>query len=164
LKGKIWIFIILVAIIIFQLAAISSFFHPFQAGGMAYNTSIVEVSKQEYVFGWASFSIQGATAQYPITLEFQNGSKMNVTSDYTFSVRLPRTGDCYCQAGTGLYETNVSIDESTPIAAAVLDNASTFEIQEIPTNSSVAGFVFNTYWFLVIGYGSVSINGYGVAY
>jgi len=165
LNKKILLLIILVLIIVGQLTVLSSFFHPFQTENEAFNTSIVEVSKLAYVFGWVTFQISGAGPQNPVVLRFQNGSQINITSDYTFQERLPRTGDCYCSASTGLPGgVGVSIDQTNPIAAAVAANASSFDIQALPSAFPFYGTLFDLYWFEVVGNAYVTINGYGVSY
>jgi hypothetical protein len=165
LKKKIWLFVGLVVILITQLAALSSFFHPFQTEGFTYNNSIIEISMGSYVFGWASLQISGATSQNPVTLQFPNGSQMVLTSDYTFKMKFPRTGDCFCSAGTSLFGTNVALNESQPIVAAVVANASSFEIDSIPKNGTlIDDGLFDVYWFVLVGDASVYINGYGVSY
>jgi hypothetical protein len=164
LKKKIWLFVGLVVILIAQLAALSSFFHPFQTQGLIYDNSIVEISKMSYVFGWATLQISGATPQYPVTLQFPNGSQKVLTSDYTFQMKFPRTGDCFCDAATSLYGTNVDLNQSQPIVAAVVDNASSFEIDSIPKNGTLIDNLFDVYWFVLVGDASVYVNGYGLSY
>ena len=156
-------FVLLVIVAIAQLTILSSFFHPFQTQGVADGSTIVEVSKLEYVFGWVRFGIQGASPQYPVALQFQNGTRVNLTSDYSFQMKLPRSGDCYCSAATGLYGTGQSIDQANPIEAAVVANVSSFDIQIIPNGAAPYGGLFNLYWFVVTGDAIVSVNGYGVS-
>src|SRR2546428_7459079 len=136
MKRKVWLFVALVLIIIAQLTVLSSFFHPFQAQGFTYNNSIVEISKMSYVYGWASITIQAPSGGSLTKVQLPNGTQISVNSPYTFEMKLPRTGDCLCNGGTGLFGTNISIDENQPIAAAIIANVSSFEISTISRSGS----------------------------
>jgi len=118
-----------------------------------------------YVSGWVLFDFQGASQQFPVTVQFTNGTQINLSSEYKFEMKLPRTGDCYCDAESSVYGTNVSINESQPIVAAIVYNASNFEISSLPkSGTTIDGGLFDFYWFVVQGDVSVSVNGYGVSY
>ena len=165
MKRKVWIFLALVVVIIAQLTVVSSAFHSFQTEGITYGNSIVEISKFNYVSAWAMIQVSGASQQYPVTLQFSNGSQTTLTSpEFSFKVNLPRTGDCFCNGAGGLYQTNVYINQSQPIAAAIVVNASSFAISGIPNGMSEFGGLFDTYWFVVSGDASVFVSGHGVAY
>jgi hypothetical protein len=164
MKRKIWLAVALLVVIIVQTGVLSSFFHPFQAEEFSYGTSIVEISKMSYVFGWVKLDITGASPQNPVTIQFPNGTQTVLTFDYSFDMKLPRTGDCLCSGATSLYETSTQINQSQPIVAGVVANASSFQIQLIPKSGSTIDGLVDLYWFLVTGDASVSINGYGLSY
>ncbi len=164
MKGKVWLFVVLVLVIISQLTILSSFFHPVQISGFGICcNSIVVISKQSYVYGWVSIDIEGASPGYPITLQFSNGSQISLSSEFKFLMKLPRTGDCFCNGETDAFGVNIS--ESQPIGAVVLPNASSFEVSTLPRNSTtIDDGLFDVYWFVIEGYSQVSITGYGVSY
>ena len=167
MKRKMWLFVALVVVVLGQLTVYSSFFHSFETSGYLYGTSVIEISKMNYVYGWASITVTTPLgASSPALVQFANGTQIPVISAYTFKFVLPRTGDCFCNGGTGLPGTNISIDESQPIAAAVLANASSFQIKSLPSNGATADFngLFDFYWFTVQGESSLSLTGYSVSY
>jgi hypothetical protein len=165
MRKKIWLLVLFLLIIIGQFVALSSFFHTFQAGGIAQNDSIVEISKLRWVYGWATIDIQGASAGYPVSLQFSNSTVITLSSEYIFELRLPRTGDCFCDVSTALPGTNIYIDRVQPVAAAILSNVSSFEIDTLPpSGSSTYDNYVNFYWFIIHGSASVSIVGYGASY
>jgi hypothetical protein len=159
---RIWVLVALVVIIVSQLTILSSFFHPIQTQGFGICcSSIIVISKQSYVYGWVSIDIQGPSAGYPATLQFQNGSQISLSSEYKFDMKLPKTGDCFCSAGTDAY--GVNLNQSQPIGAVVMSNASSFEISSLPNSTTINNGLFNVYWFVIQGYSQVTITGYGVA-
>jgi len=163
MKRKAWLAVILVIVIVSQLTFLTSFFHSFQADGYAVENSVVSVSKQRYVYGWASITIQPDLQQGAL-LVFPNGTQRVVNSDLTFSVQLPRTGDCFCNGGVSGPGSQIS--QSVTIAALVLSNATSFDIDQFPSSgeSGAGGFFIDVYWFQIKGYASVSVSGYGVSY
>jgi hypothetical protein len=177
MKKKIWLFVLLAVIIFAQSTILSSFFHPIQTEGFAFNNSLVEIGKTTYVYGSVSITISGPSVvgQLPngtqVTLnpivQFPNGTKVVVNSSYSFQIVLPRTGDCYCNGGTGLIGVSgdsANLDQSHPFVAAVVANISSFLIDTMPKSGSTVDGLFQFYWFLVLGDASVSITGYSVAY
>lgn len=174
MRRKAWLFVIVALIIFAQLTVLTSMFHPIQAQGSAYGNSIVEIAKMNYVSGWVSVTISsafsasqnGTVARLHPTIQFPNGSQVIVNSSYSFQIKLPRTGDCFCSGGTSLFGTNATLDTSNPVIATIVTNASNFLIGNMPKSGSEIGSVFQYeyYWFIVQGYGLVSINGESVAY
>jgi hypothetical protein len=180
MRRKVWLFVIFAIIVFAQVTVLDSFFHSFQASGFTYNTSVVEVGKMNYAYGWASITVTGSTgtAQLPNgtiirlnpILQFSNRTQIIVNSTtFTFKMVFPRTGDCFtCSGGTGLFGNNgqtlASLDPSHPIVAAVVSNASSFFISTMPESGSTMDSLFQYYWFIIQGDASVSLNGYGVAY
>ena len=162
MQRNILLIVLLLIIVITQITILSTFFHSFQASAYAQNNSIVEIGKMTYVAGWASIDITGPSTSYPATIHFVNGTQVSITSEYTFTVRLPRSGDCYCNGATGLPGTNIYVDQIQPIRAAVISNASDFQIGAL-AQSGIAGF-YETYWYTITGYASITITGYGVSY
>lgn len=168
MKTKVWLVVLLLLIIISQFAVLSSFFHTFNAGGIAQTESLVEIGKMSYVFGWASVEVQGPSPQYPVTLQFENGTQITLSSDYSFRMNLPRTGDCFCNGGGNLPETNFEVNQSLPIAALIISNATSipgFGEGILPqSGTSFDQGLIDVYWFIVLGVAVVTITGYGVAY
>lgn len=160
MKKKALLFILLVVIIISQLTILSSFFFQIQTGGFGICcSSVVIIAKQSYVFGWVAIDIQGPSPQSQATLQFFNGTKITLSSEYKFVLKLPWTGDCYCSAATDAY--GVSLTQSQPIGAIVESNSSS---SILPDTTSINGGLFNVYWFVIEGYSQVTVSGYGVAY
>jgi hypothetical protein len=164
MKKRALLFIILILIIISQLTILSSFFYPIHTGGFGICcSSIVVVAKQSYVYGWITIDIQGPTTQNPATLQFFNGSKITLTSNFNFVMRLPRTGDCFCDAATDAY--GVQLTQSQPIGAIVVSNSTIgSEPSALPNTTTINDGLFNVYWFTIAGYSLVTVSGYGVAY
>ena len=175
MRRKAWLFVIFAIIIFAQLTVLSSLFHPIQAQGSTYGDSIVEIAKLNYVYGWASVTVSsafssssqnGAVVTLHPTILFSNGTQLIVNSSYSFQIKLPRTGDCFCNGGTSLLGTNATLDTSNPVVATVIANASSFLIDNMPKSGAENGNVFQYeyYWFIVQGYSFVSISGESVAY
>jgi hypothetical protein len=176
MKRKAWLFVVLAVIIFAQLTVLYSFFYPIQTQGFTYSNSIVEIAKLNYVYGWASITItapsevatltNGTQVTIHPTVLFPNGTQVVVNSTYSFQLKLPRTGDCFCNGGTGLLGTNASLDTTHPIVVAIVTNASSFLIENMPKSGSTIGDVFEYqyYWFVIQGDASVSVSGYSVAY
>jgi hypothetical protein len=181
MKRKVLVFVIFVVLIFAQLVVLYSFFHPVQTEGFAYNSSLVEIGKMIYVSGDVSITVSapiavaqlsnGTQVNLKTTIQFPNGTQVIVNSTYTFQIKLPRTGDCLCNGGAGLYgeissngQTIPSIDQSNPIVAAVIANQSSSVIDGMPKSGSTVNGLFQYYWFVVQGDASVSISGYSVAY
>jgi len=179
MKRKAWLFVIFAIIIFAQFTILDSFFHPFDSQGMTYNTSIVEVGKMSYVYGWASITIGGPTGigQLPNgtevrlnpIIQFTNGTQIVVNSTFTFKMVFPWSGGCFtCTGSAGLFvnngETPPSFNSNHPIVAAVVANASSFLIGTLPASGSTSDSLFQYYWFIIQGDASVSLNGYSVAY
>lgn len=175
---KAWLFVILAVIIFAELTVLNSFFYPIQTEGFTYNNSIVEIGKMVYASGWVSVTIAGPSGIGELSngtqvklnpiVQFPNGTQVIVNSTYTFQLRLPRTGDCFCNGGTSLFGNNgqspESLDQSHPIVAAVVANASSFLINGMPRSGCTIDSLFQYYWFIVQGDSSIYISGYGVAY
>ena len=181
MKRKVLLFVILVVLIFAQLIVLYSFFHPVQTQGFAYNTSLVEIGKMIYVSGQVSITISapitvaqlsnGTQVTLKPTIQFPNGTQVLVNSTYSFQMKLPRTGDCLCNGGAGLYgeitssgQTIPSLDQSSPIVAAIIANQSSSVIDGMPTSGSTVSGLFQYYWFVVQGDASVTVSGYSVAY
>ena len=168
MKRKVWLAVLLLLIIISQFTVLSSFFHTFQARGIAQNESLVEIGKMNYVFGWAVVEIHGPSQEYPATLQFENGTQITLSSDYSFRMNLPRTGDCFCNGGGNLPETNVEVNVSSPITALIISNAISipgFGQSILPQSGTLfdQGLI-DVYWFMIQGNAVVAISGNGVAY
>jgi hypothetical protein len=179
LKRKAWLFVISAIIVFSQITILNSFFHPFDSQGITINTSIVEIGKMSYVYGWASITVGGPTGigylangtevrLNPI-IQFSNGTQIVVNSTFTFKMVFPRTGSCFgCSGATGIPGNNgqtlASLDPSHPIVAAIVTNASSFLISTMHLSGSTPGDLFQFYWFVIQGDASVSVNGYSVAY
>ena len=178
MKRKAWLFVIFAIIIFAQLAVLDSFFHPFNSQALTYNTSVVEIGKMSYVYGWASITVAGPTGLATLAngteirvnpvIQFTNGTRIVVNSTFTFKMVFPRTGSCFtCSGGSALPGNSgqtLSFDSNHPIVAAIVTNASSFLISSMPTSGSTADSLFQYYWFLIQGDASVSVNGYSVAY
>ena len=180
MKRKAWLFVIFALIIFTQVTILGSFFHSFQASGFTYNTSVVEIGKMNYAYGWASITVNAPTVTAQLSngtlvklnpiIQFSNGTQIIVNSTtYTFKMMFPRTGDCFtCSGSTSLGGNNgqsvASLDPNHPIVAAIVTNASSFFLSSMPTSGSSTDNLFQFYWFVIEGDASVSINGYGVAY
>ncbi len=179
MKRKAWIFVILAILMFAQLTIMNSLFHSFDSQGFTYNTSIVEIGKMSYVYGWASITITGPTGighlpngtevmLNPI-IQFTNGTQIVVNSTFTFKMVFPWTGACStCSGATGLPGNNgqtvASLDPSHPIVVAIVTNASSFFLSNMPTSGSTSNDLFQYYWFIIQGDATVSLNGYSVAY
>jgi hypothetical protein len=179
MRKKAWLFVIFAIIVFTQITILDSFFHSFNSQGFAYNTSIVEIGKMSYVYGWASITIAAPTGighlpdgtevrSKPI-IQFSNGTQIVVNSTFTFKMVFPRTGGCFtCTGSAGLFENNgqtpTSFNSTHPIVAAVVTNASSFLMGTMPASGSTADNLFQYYWFTIQGDASVSLNGYSVAY
>jgi hypothetical protein len=179
MKRKAWIFVILAIILFAQLTIMDSLFHSFDSQGFTYSTSVVEIGKMSYVYGWASITVTapiglGQLANgtevrlYPI-IQFANGTQIAVNSTFTFNMVLPWTGSCFtCSGSTSLSGNNgqsvANLDPSHPIVAAIVTNASSFFISTMPTSGSTSNDLFQFYWFIIQGVATVSLNGYSVAY
>jgi hypothetical protein len=167
MKRKVWIFVALAVVILGQLTVLSSFFHSFETEGFLYGTSVVEISKMNYVYGWASITVSNSFGtSSPVIVQFTNGTQIQVNSTYTFELKFPRTGDCFCNGASGLFGTNVYINESQPIVAAVLANVSSSTIDAIRSDGSPTLYngLFDFYWFTIQGESSLTLNGYSVSY
>ncbi|MFI5419533.1 MAG: hypothetical protein ACHQ1H_01055 [Nitrososphaerales archaeon] len=167
MKTKLWLFVALVVVILGQLTVLSSFFHSFETDGFLYGTSVVEISKMNYVYGWASITVSNPFGtSSPVIVQFANGTQIPVNSTYTFEMKFPRTGDCFCNGASGLFGTTVYVNESQPIVAAVLTNVSSSMVDAIRQSGSATPYngLFDFYWFTIQGESSLTLNGYGVSY
>jgi hypothetical protein len=177
MKRKALFFVVLVILVFAQLTALYSFFYPVQTFGGTYGAdSIVEIAKFAYVYGTATVTVTAPLGIATLTngtqitlnpvIQFPNGSLVTVNSTYSFQLKLPRTGDCFCNGGTSLLGTNTSLDTSSPIVVAIVNNASSLLIQSMPRSGSTIGqgLQYQYYWFVIQGAASVSVSGYGVAY
>jgi hypothetical protein len=179
MRRKAWLFVIFAVIIFAQITVLNSFFHPFNSQGFAYNTSIVEIGKMSYVYGWASITVAGPTGVGHLAngtevklnpiIQFSNGTQITVNSTFTLKMVFPWTASCFtCNGATGLSGNNgqelTSLDTNHPIVVAIVTNASSFFISNMPASGSTMDSLFQFYWFTIQGDASVSVNGYGVAY
>jgi hypothetical protein len=162
-KTKAWILFALVLIIIGQLTFLN-FFHSTQLlEGYASGTSFLVISKQEYAFARLDITLSPGQVP-PVTLLFQNGTKVNVTSNgYSFVLVFPRTGDYMGNAEVGGQDINVS--QTQPIDVAIDANETNTILLNNPNNGFYSAYPgIDVYWIEIIGYAEVSVQGYGIAY
>jgi len=159
---KAWILFALVLIIVGQLAFLN-FFHSTQLlEGSAYGTSFVVISKQEYAFARLDVTLTPSQVP-PVTLLFQNGTKVNVSSNaYSFVLVLPRTGDYMGNAEVGGQDINVS--QTQPIDVAIDANETNTILLNNPSEFYSGYYGINVYWIEIIGYAEISVQGYAIAY
>jgi hypothetical protein len=158
-NGKIWLLVAFTVVIGVQLVALTSFYNITREG-FATNVSVVDITKQNYVY--ARIAITVIPASNGTYIEFPNGTQVSVPQGqaYSFTVNLPRTGDIFGNAGAAT--DGVSVSESQPIDAAVLSNYT-----DTQTNLNTVPLTgmpnIDVYLLIIKGFADVTINGYGWA-
>jgi len=156
---KIWLLVAVTLVIVVQIAVLSEF-RSISEAGYATNVSVVDITKQNYVYARLIVSVTPSVNETIVI--FQNGTQVTVPPFQTesFTIVMARTGDFF---GNGAAAVNgLSISQSQPIAAGVMSNytstSGNFDLSQL-TNIPNA----DVYLLIIKGYADVSIQGYGIA-
>ena len=164
-----WLIFLLILVISTQLAIISAF-HDVEVDGFATGNTVLVVSKWDYAQGSVHVTITpgllpNGTARAEVV--FPNGTTADLSypspgQPYSFTYKLPRTGDCLC---SGYAAGPVTLSPSQPINVTIAQNVS-----DVPGYLNVVKSVgggtqpaIDTYAFVVYGSAEVYVSGYVVA-
>ena len=167
---KAWILFALVLIIAGQLTFLGSFYSVNTFDQLALNRTLVVMSKQEYVYARfdldIGLSINAANGQtQPVMLIFSNGTRTNITSDYSSQLVFPSSGNYFGNSESGGLGVNIS--QSHPLDAEVVSNISSFDLSSngTPFSSEFTSYYgIQVYWVEIIGQAEVTVQGYGLAF
>jgi hypothetical protein len=159
LNRKIWLVVALTIVIVAQLTILSEFYSISKEGSAA-NVSIVDISKESYMFARLTISI--TSDNNGASIVFPNGTQVNVNEYQTFSFTfdMTRTGDILGNAGAAT--DGISVSQSQPIDATVLSNYTSSQ-SSIDTSPLKNIPNIDVYLLIVKGFAEVTINGYGLA-
>jgi hypothetical protein len=159
--NKAWILLILAVVLAAQWTFISSFKSVNIQENNVFGTSAVIVSKAPYMYLRVHIDVSpNYHMGQGVSLLFSNGSQKEINDTYSFEVFLPKTDKnmgslAIITPGEGVYVTN-----SHPINAAVVKNVTdNFFSYGIGTQYSDK---IDIYWFKVVGYAHIYINGLSV--
>lgn len=165
-----WLILLLILVISSQLALLSAF-HGVEAGGFATGDSVIVVGKWDYAQGSVRVSITpqllpNGTARAEVV--FPNGTAVDISypsygQSYSFTYRLPRTGDCFCSGAVS--GGPVSLSQSHPLNVTIAQDVSDIPAYLTEVNSVGGGMqpVIDTYAFVVYGEASVYVSGWVLA-
>jgi hypothetical protein len=156
---KIWLLVALTIVIGVQLIAVSEFY-SISKEGFATNVSVVDISKQKYMYARITIVVVANTNVTYVV--FANGTQVAVQpfQTYSFTFNLPRTGDIFGNAAASA--DGISVSQSQPIDATVLSNYSS--TQASLDTSPLTGIPnIDVYLLTITGFADVTINGYGWA-
>ncbi len=156
---KVWLLVAITIAIVIQVTVLSEF-RSVSEGGYATGLSVVDITKQNYVYARLIVSVT-PSANTSIVI-FPNGTQTSVPAFQTesFTIVMPRTGDIF---GNGAAAVNgLSISESQPIAAAVMSNytspSGNLNLSSLTNIPNV-----DVYLLIIKGYADVGIQGYAIA-
>ena len=158
-----WLVFFLVLVISGQLLVLSAF-HDVEANGFVIGNSVIGVSKWNYDQGSVHVSItpivQNTTGH--VELVFPNGTSIVVSSQYSFNLQLPRTGDVL---GNGAISGPLALSQSQPLNVIISQNVGniTDQFNYLRGISSSSLLPIDLYLFAVYGEAQVSVSGYGIA-
>ena len=156
---KIWLLVAITFVIVVQLTVLSEF-RSISEEGYASNVSVVDITKQNYVYARLTISVTPSVNETIVT--FPNGTQATVPPFQTvsFTIVMPRTGDFF---GNGAAAVNgLSISQSQPIGADVMSNYSSssgnVDLTPLTNIPNV-----DVYLLIIKGFADVSIQGYAIA-
>ncbi len=157
--AKIWVLVLLAAIFVGQITVISGF-HYIDTLGFEQNQAVVAIFKLKYVDARVAFLVNGVGS-----VTFANGTQvaLNPTQSLSFVVNLPSTRNTIGTAGTIIEGAN--INQTQPLVADIITNETSLDFGFLSSNpgnyfSSIT--LVNTYWFMINGNATVTIQGYGL--
>jgi len=156
---KIWLLVAITLVIVVQVTVLSEF-RSISVEGYATNVSVVDITKQNYVYARLIVSV---TPSANITIvTFPNGTQATVSPFQTesFTIVMPRTGDIFGNDGAAV--NGLSVSESQPLAADVMSNytSSSANVDVTPLTNIPN---FDVYLLIINGYADVNIQGYAIA-
>jgi len=155
--NKAWVVFGLVLLLGIQVTVLSSF-HEVYADGPAYGTTEVCIVKWNYVQASARVAI-GGPGSVSVTLPNGTDIAINATTNYSFTLNLPRTGAFSGETGLGVG--SIELNESSPITVSIDAN-----ITSVPFSNSCSEIVGVQYVdvavITVVGDAFVSVDVYGV--
>ena len=159
--AKIWLLVLLVAIVVGQVTIISGF-HYVDTYGFAQNKAVVAIIKEKYVDARVAVMINGVG-----TVDFSNGTQVTLSQNkvLSFTVNLPSTASRMGNGGTIIE--GVNINQSQPLGAKVITNSTSLDFGFLTSFGNPGNFFssitfVDTYWFVINGNASVTIRGYGL--
>jgi hypothetical protein len=156
---KIWLLVAITLVIVVQLTVLSEF-RSISVEGYATNVSVVDITKQNYVYARLIVSVTPSVNKTIVT--FPNGTQAIVSPFQTesFTIVMPRTGDIFGNDAAAV--NGLSVSESQPVGVAVMSNyTSSSGTVDVTPLTNIPNF--DVYLLIIIGYADVNIQGYGIA-
>jgi hypothetical protein len=154
-----WLILLLVVVISGQLVVLSSF-HDVEANGFVLGNSVIAVAKWDYVQGSLHVTVTPSAGQVELT--FPDGTNMNISSTYSFTLQLPRTGDT---AGNGAISGPVALSEDQPLNVVVSQNVGDVPsyLDNLKGGESTSPIPIDFYSIVVQGEAEITASGFGIA-
>ena len=166
---KIWLIFALTFVIVAQVAFISSFHNVFDHSYVS-NESAVIISKLNYATVRTTVNISLKYGAPPAFLIFSNGTRREITEDYTMTVSMPKSGNVIgdYSTGTGLGVSENSgeyifmrLSKDNPIDIDVVPLPSPFLLW-LETGQQLIFFEnVDIFWFKIQGEAFVTVKGSG---
>jgi len=162
-----WLIFALVLIVAVELAALSSF-HYVAGYGYAYGGTVVVVAKWDYVQAWVRVLITpvGGIGAANVEVILPNGTSVNLSASpptsveaYTFTLKLPRTGDFL---GSEAIAGPFTLSPTHPLNFTVENNVGNVT-DALDALKAAASPRVDIYFIVIYGDAQVYVEGYGVA-
>lgn len=152
-----WIILLLVLVISVQLVALSSF-HDVEVDGFANGNSVMVVAKWNYVQGSVHVTV---TPMGPVELVFSDGSSLNISSQYSFTIQLPRTGDV---SGNGAISGPLALSQEQPLNLILAQNVGIVAnyVNSIKQNETISQIPIDLTVVAVYGEAEVVASAFGI--
>lgn len=137
-----------------------SSFHDVEADGFVFGNSVVAVAKWNYVQGSLHVTVTPSGGQVELT--FPDGTNMNISSTYSFTLQLPRTGDI---GGNGAISGPLALSEDQPVNVVVSQNVGDVPsyLNTLKEGESTSLVPIDFYVVVVRGVAEVTASGFGIA-
>lgn len=137
-----------------------SSFHDVEADGFVFGNSVVAVAKWNYVQGSLHVTVTPSGGQVELT--FPDGTNMNISSTYSFTLQLPRTGDI---GGNGAISGPLALSEDQPVNVVVSQNVGDVPsyLSTLKEGESTSLVPIDFYVVVVRGVAEVTASGFGIA-
>lgn len=166
---KIWLIFTLTLVIVAQVAFISSFHNVFNHSYVSDESAVI-ISKINYATVRTTIDISLKYGSPSAVIIFSNGTRREITEDYTMIVSLPKSGnvigDFSTGTGLGISGTSgeyifMSLSKDNPIDIDVVPLPSPFLLW-LENDQQLTYFEnVDIFWFKIQGEAFVSINGCG---
>jgi hypothetical protein len=152
-----WIIFLLVLVISVQLVVLSSF-HDVEVDGFANGNSVIAVAKWNYVQGSVHITV---IPMGPVELVFSDGSSLNITTQYSFTIQLPRTGDVF---GNGAMSGPLALSQEEPLNLTLAQNVGSVSnyVSSIKQSESTSQIPIDLTAVAVYGEAEVVASGFGI--